>query len=237
MHQHQVDVSSPTDADLAARQAEVHAGAIAVVLAGIEDKCVRLAERRQLGGRRADEHVVHEQCVVGARSHDAHLEPCLRGASEQCAPLFHDILHIPVLLMLLDAHYESRSTRTLRGLHGPTEQLAVLIVSQHRARAHQSPVWCCECLACYATVSMQELFNTTVASTHSKSKDASLIPDCLHNSMDTAQQCQQLIQATPKAYRQQDADMLHVARDEHGPVRRPICHIQTLGHTVGSQFA
>ena len=47
--------------------------------AGVDDHVIRLAESRQLFLRGADQHVVHEQGVIGAGADDAHLDPMLRG--------------------------------------------------------------------------------------------------------------------------------------------------------------
>ena len=61
-----------------------HVGGVAVDGEGarIEDGEVRLAKGSQLLGRGPDEHVVHEQRVVRARTHHAHLDPRLRA----CGP-------------------------------------------------------------------------------------------------------------------------------------------------------
>ena len=57
-----------------------HVGGVAVdgERPRVEDGEVGRAELGQLVDGRPDEHVVHEQRVVGARAHHAHLDPRLR---------------------------------------------------------------------------------------------------------------------------------------------------------------
>ena len=74
------------DHELAAFEVEAHAGrrghagraSVGRRLAGVVDHVVGLAERGQFVGRGADQHVVHEQRMVGPRADHANLQSPLR---------------------------------------------------------------------------------------------------------------------------------------------------------------
>ena len=102
---HLAGVLGAEDDQLAVLEAQVdarlgvHAGGEAVggERAGVVDDEVGLAERRQLLARRADQHGVHEQRVIGPRADDAHLDAVLRVPAGEAVEAVQPLARVEVV--------------------------------------------------------------------------------------------------------------------------------------------
>ena len=81
----------------------------------VEDDEIRLAEARELLLRRADEHRVHEERVIGPRADDADLDAILRVPAREAVEAVEPLARVEVIERALAVDFEG--VRVARDVH------------------------------------------------------------------------------------------------------------------------